>query len=117
MYAENALFFSHHIIPSLKKLRGSKWETLIERVAALPEAHEETLALILMMIRMNGCLTCETDSFRAMRGCPACAMQTLRRFKGSDDELLITFQEALTDVQAFAGTHQHLPILHDSPAC
>jgi hypothetical protein len=29
-----------------------------------------------------------------MRGCLACTQQTLRRFKGSDDELLQAYQEA-----------------------
>jgi hypothetical protein len=52
-----------------------------------------------MMIRLNGCLSCETDSYRAMRGCAACAVQTLRRFKGSDRELTRAFQQALDDVR------------------
>ncbi|MBC8097839.1 MAG: hypothetical protein H7Y11_00215 [Armatimonadetes bacterium] len=102
MYTENALFFPKTAIASLQKLRGAQWEALVERVTSLPETHEETLALMLLMIQLNGCLTCETDSYRAMRGCCACAQQTLRRFKGSDDELLELYDSALRQVQTFA---------------
>jgi hypothetical protein len=102
MYTNNELLFPHHVIPSLRKLRGPKWRELVERVLKLPETHEETLAFMLMMIRLNGCMACETDSYRAMRGCAACAIQTLRRYKGDDDELLTFFQQALDDIRHFA---------------
>lgn len=102
MYADNDLMFPRHVIPSLRNLRGDAWKSLVDRVASLPECHEETLAFMVMMIQLNGCLSCETDSFRAMRGCAVCAMQTLRRFKGSEDELLGMFSAALDDVRAFA---------------
>jgi hypothetical protein len=102
MYADNALLFPRNVIPTLRRLRGPEWQRLVERVANLPECHEETLAFMLMMIRLNGCLGCETDSYRAMRGCAACAQQTLRRYKGSDNELLEMFDRALADVQIFA---------------
>jgi hypothetical protein len=108
LYTNNELLFPHSAIPSLRKLRGPKWRELVERILKLPETHEETLALMLMMIRLNGCMVCETDSYRAMRGCAACAVQTLRRHKGEDDELLELFEQALDDVRAFAGQHSAL---------
>ncbi|MBA3868689.1 MAG: hypothetical protein H0X30_06020 [Anaerolineae bacterium] len=105
MYTNNEILFPHHVIPALKKLRGPKWQTLIERIAKLPETHEESLAFMMMMIRLDGCMACETDSYRAMRGCAACALQTLRRYKGEDDELIIQFSAALEEVQKFAENH------------
>jgi len=60
---------------------------------------------MLMMIRLDGCMCCETDSYRAMRGCGACAHQTLRRYKGTDAELLGLFEIALQEVRAFAQAH------------
>lgn len=102
MYADNELMFPYQAIPSLRRLRGPGWQALVERVMHLPEVHEETLALMLMMIRLNGCVSCETDSYRAMRGCAACALQTLRRYKGDDSELLTVYQQALTEVHQFA---------------
>ena len=103
MYAENELMFPNHAIPSLRRLRGPQWQALIERIMRLPETHEETLALMLMMIRLNGCVACETDSYRAMRGCAACALQPLRRYKGDDAELVGIFEQSLVDVRQFAS--------------
>jgi hypothetical protein len=102
MYTDNELLFPHDVIPSLVDLRGDAWQQLIERVMALTECHEETLALMLAMIRLNGCMACETDSFRAMRGCKACAHQTLRRHKGPDTELIHEFDVALCDIRVYA---------------
>jgi len=104
MYTDNELLFPHRVIPSLRSIRGPQWRALVERICTLPEHHEETLAFMLMMIRLDGCLSCETDSYRAMRGCATCAQQTLRRFKGSDEDLLQAYQEALKDIREFANS-------------
>jgi hypothetical protein len=101
MYAKNELMFPQYAIAFLRDARGKAWCDLVDRVAALPETHEEVLAFMLMMVRVNGCMPCETDSYRAMRGCTACALQTLRRFKDSDEDLLRMFQDALADVQGY----------------
>jgi hypothetical protein len=105
MYTNNEILFPHHVISSLRHIRGAKWRDLVGRILKLPETHEETLAFMLMMIRINGCMACETDSFRAMRGCASCAAQTLRRYKGNDEELLDLFEQALEDIRAFADHH------------
>jgi hypothetical protein len=44
-------------------------------------------------------MECETDSYRAMRGCVLCATQTLRRFKGSDHDLLEMYAQALDQIE------------------
>ncbi len=113
MYTNNELMFPHYVIPSLKKLRGPEWQTLVERIVTLSEFHEETLAFMLMMVRLNGCVGCETDSYRAMRGCPACAQQTMRRYKGDDADLIALFDQALADVRKFAETHPKVGIQSD----
>ncbi|MEZ4670402.1 MAG: hypothetical protein R3E39_21045 [Anaerolineae bacterium] len=111
MYTDNEILFPHQVIPTLRKIRGPQWQALVERVIKLPETHEETLAFMLMMIRVNGCMACETDSYRAMRGCTACAQQTLRRYKGNDEELLAEFEKALKDVRAYAEHHSDMGII------
>ena len=110
MYTNNDLMFPHNVIPTLKKLRGPEWEALVERIMAQTEFHDETLAFMLMMVRLNGCVACETDSYRAMRGCAPCAHQTLRRYKGEDSELIAAFEQALTDVRKFAESHPRVGI-------
>lgn len=111
MYAYNALLFPHHAVPTLRTARGETWQALVDRIAPLPECHEEKLAFMLMMIRLNGCMACETDSYRAMRGCAACALQTLRRYKGTDEQLLQLYQEALTDFRQFLQTQDTTALL------
>lgn len=109
MYADNELMFPPYAIPQLQEARGEKWKELVERVMVLPEDDPRALALSLTMIRLDGCMNCETDSYRAMRGCVPCALQSLRRFKGTDEDLLERYNTALEDVQAYleeAGIEQ-----------
>jgi len=99
MYAQNELLYPHYVTAQLCHLRGPEWQALVERVTMLPESQEEVLAFSLMMIRLNGCMACETDSYRAMRGCYACAAQTMRRYKGPDRDLLRVYEQALADIR------------------
>ncbi len=101
MHAGSELLFPPYAIAPLQHLRGPEWRTLVRRVAALPETHPDSLAFSLMMMRLDGCLTCETDSYKAMRGCVQCAIQTIRRFKESDEELLELYQQAQKDVKQY----------------
>jgi hypothetical protein len=101
MHAGSELIFPPYAIAPLLGLRGPEWDDLVKRVAALPETHPDSLAFSLMMVRLDGCLTCETDSYKAMRGCAQCAIQTIRRFKEGDEDLLQFYQEAQTDVNAY----------------
>ena len=72
---------------------------LIDRLADKHETSIEVIALMSVMIELNGCLTCETDSYRAMRGCTACAQQTLRRYKGSDEELISSYEASVAKLR------------------
>ena len=105
MYTDNALLFPRHVIPTLRDLGSPGWQSLVQGIVGLSECHEKTLAFMLLMIRLNGCMACETDSYRAMRGCTACAQQTLRRYKGTDEELDNSFVQSLTDIRDFAETN------------
>jgi len=105
VYAQNEILFPPHVIPRLRRARGERWRELVDRVAGLPQDHPESLAFSLMMIRLDGCLGCETDSFRAMKGCATCALQVLHRYKAADSELLQRYSKALHDVEAFLVVH------------
>lgn len=108
MYTANHLYFPHTLIPRLRNLRGPKWQSLVRHVMSLPECHEETIAFMLMMTEVNGCVPCETDSYRAMKGCDTCTFQMLRRFKGTDDDLLAIYEDALEQVRAFVHSGDSL---------
>lgn len=103
MYTPNEIMFPPYVIKRLTDVRGEDWKNLVERIVVLPENHEEYLAFMLTMIRLDGCLDCETDSYRAMKGCEACAVQTLRRYKGPDSDLINLFNQALDDVREYKG--------------
>lgn len=109
MYADNELLFPPYVIPRLRNSKGEAWQKLVDRVALLSQDDPESLAFSLMMIHLNGCLKCETDSYRAMRGCTACARQSLRRYKEPDQNLLDRYKLALEEIQ----THLHAePVEH-----
>lgn len=94
VYPKAEILFPPRLIPSLKRLRGPEWAELVERVARLPETDLDVLAFCLMMIELDGCLNCYAGSYRFMRGCAACARQTIMQFKGTDRELLHRFESA-----------------------
>ncbi len=101
MHAGSELLFPPYAIAPLQELRGPKWQALVKCIIALPETHPDSLAFSLMMLRLNGCLTCETDSYKAMRGCVQCAFQSVRRFKQDDKELLAMYKQAQEDIGVY----------------
>jgi hypothetical protein len=92
------LLFPSRAIEPLRNLRGEGWERLISRLAEVEPTSPERTAFVLFMVRLSGCTTCQSDSFRAMRGCVLCSSTTIKRFKGSDQNLLDLYNEALKDV-------------------
>jgi hypothetical protein len=85
----------------MRTLRGSAWADLIDRIAKLPDGHEDVLGLSLLAIRMASCLTCDLDSYRASLGCCTCACRTIAGFKGTDAELIRKFEETRDEVHEY----------------
>lgn len=105
LYQSDAeIIFPTRVIPHLRGLRGQAWLRLVDAVMGCPSGSVERQAFTLMMVRLDGCLTCHADSYRAMRGCTLCAQQSIARFKGSDDELIAAYEEALHDVTRYHQT-------------
>jgi len=96
---DTELLFPIRVIPTLSALRGEIWRALIARVSSQNASSIDQLAFVLMMVRLGGCVTCSSDSFRAMRGCTQCAWQTIRRFRGNDQALLDQFEQAYREIQ------------------
>jgi hypothetical protein len=96
--SDTEMLFPARVIPGLRSLRGKPWRDLIDRVTDEEEGSLDNLAFCLMMIRLDGCLTCHSDSYRALRGCTLCAQQAITRFKGTDSELVKQFKQARSDV-------------------
>lgn len=99
--SDTELLFPLRVIPTLSGLRGVHWDNLIEMIGSNKGADVDQYAFVLLMVRLGGCVTCNADSFRAMRGCTVCANQTIRRFRGSDDELVEQFTQCKKEVENF----------------
>ena len=105
MYQNDAeMLFPSRVIPSLRDLRGDDWKAFIDRVSAQPEGGPDVLAFGLLMIRLNSCITCNSDSYRALRGCTQCAQHTVSRFKGSDNDLIKRWSEARREIVEYLST-------------
>jgi hypothetical protein len=95
------LLFPSRAIEPLRKLRGERWENLISNLVELEPASLDRIAFVLFMVRIGGCTTCQSDSFRAMRGCILCSSNTIKRFKGDDQTLVELYNEAKKDITKY----------------
>ncbi len=93
------LVFPARVIPLLRDLRGSDWAALVDRVLSLPEQHPDTVAFMLLVARLAHCETCTPVEYRALRGCSYCAVQALKRYRGTDEDLLRLYRQAQEEVQ------------------
>jgi hypothetical protein len=110
MYPKADLLFPPRMIASLRDLRGPEWAELVDQVTKQPETAPEVLAFTLMMIRLDGCVKCHEGSFKYMRGCQVCAVQTVMQFKGTDADMLALYQKARRDVDAYRAGY---PVLEE----
>lgn len=101
MYPKAEVLFPSPLIPKVRDLRGPLWMKLVDRVAKLPETHPDNLAFVLLMIRMNACLKCYSGSYKFMRGCEACAIQSVMQFKGEEEELMELYAQAQQDIENY----------------
>lgn len=99
--SDTELMFPLRIIPQLRDLRGIIWQNLVDEASSETAEIRDQAAFTLMMVRLGGCQGCNIDSFRGMRGCLLCAHQTVRRYRGSDSELVQLYQQSLKEVDAF----------------
>lgn len=110
---DTEMLFPLRVAPVLRSLRHAAWRRLVDRAVKASEGSVDQLAFCLMMVRLASCLTCHTDSYRAMRGCTLCATQVVRRFRGEDGELVALFERARSDValhlELVARMREHQP--------
>lgn len=97
--SDTDLLFPLRVIPSLRNLKGTDWQELIDRVVDGDATEQQ--AFVLMMVRLCGCTACDADSFRAMRGCSQCSRLTIKRYRGTDGELITQFETHLKEIMAY----------------
>lgn len=101
MNRSTELFFPHRLVGQLRDIAGPQWQALVDRIAALPATHEDSLALTLMIIRAAGCVGCEAGSYRAGLGCVVCAQRAIRALNATDAALVKRFKRAQAEVHKF----------------
>lgn len=116
IYSEDTnLLFPPAAIPSVREARGTLWRELVDGVLRTPPDSPEQTAFLLLLARLNGCTTCNVDSYRALQGCSACARQSLRRFRGSDEDLQALYRSAVHEVERFLS-QKHPSSQHQASA-
>ena len=100
-HSDTEILFPMRVAPGLRDLRGRKWRRLVEQAMQAPDGDGPQLAFGLLLIRLAGCLTCHPDSYRALRGCTACATHVVRRHRGDDDDLVELYQRAESDIELY----------------
>jgi len=92
------LLFPSRFIELMCDIRGELWRNFINGLIDLEPTSPERISFVLMMVRLGGCFSCQSDSFRAIRGCILCSNSTVKRYKGSDQSLIELYNEAKIEV-------------------
>ena len=96
--------FPPYAIPALRGIGGAELDKLVEGTLEGEPGCPEQAAFVLMIVRLAGCVACQADSFRAMRGCIPCSRQVIRRYAGEDGELFRQYQTALQQVDKYCSS-------------
>jgi hypothetical protein len=100
------LLFPPHILPLLKELEIPFWKNIVTEALDAGSDSLEQMGIILMLARMNNCASCNHDSHRALHGCAACSIQTLKRYHHSGDSLLGSYRSAKKEVEEFLNKEE-----------
>lgn len=91
--------FAHWAVPALKDLRGPRWRELVARIAGLSATHPDSLALALTMVRINGCINCDSKRYRERGGCASCSQFMLNTMnRETEASLLARYRAAQQEI-------------------
>ena len=99
--SDTEMLFPIRAIPSLIDLRGKEWQSLIKSLENDENVNKDKISFVLMIVKLAGCTNCNADSFRAMRGCTQCSRLAIKRYKGSDSDLINHYKECQKDVAVY----------------
>ena len=99
--SDTELLFPLRVAPNLSTMRGEEWHALLDQVSSAQANLADQMSFVLMMVRLDGCVGCNADSFRAMKGCTQCARQNIKRFRGDDRELVELFMQTHKEVDQY----------------
>lgn len=106
MYPQSQLIFPHHCLHHLRGARDEQWDELVTHVQDLPETHLDSLGLVLMIVRICDCASCDMDSYKASLGCTACAQRAVTAERSLDNKLFQAFDAARNEVSAYLNNRK-----------
>jgi hypothetical protein len=112
--ADTELLFPPRIIPSLRTLRGATWKKMVEQVEKSGDSSPEKIGFVLLMVKINGCTSCNADSFRAMQGCTQCSKQAIHRLKEPDKTLVKLYNSSKQEVVEYQAENPQSFILQEN---
>jgi len=95
---DTELLFPLRVVPLLAEARGEVWREFIEKLCSSETDRVDQVAFVMMMVRLGGCIGCNADSFRAMRGCTKCTQQSIKRYRGEDNDLIKLYEKAKQEI-------------------
>jgi len=103
LYNEDTeLIFPIRVAPALRDLHGAAWRKVADKAAKADPESPDAVSFVLAMARIDGCSSCNADSFRAMKGCTLCAQDAVRRYRGGEKALLKQIEKAEKDYAKWA---------------
>jgi hypothetical protein len=104
MQSRLEILFPHSRVSGLKRYHDKEWQSLVERIAALPETHPDALAFSYMMIKLCNCLNCDLGSYKAALGCSACSQRTINAIRTEDKVLIKQYEKAKKEMLAYLNS-------------
>jgi hypothetical protein len=95
------LIFPLRALPLIEDAKDVEWKRLVEFIRSDAAALEDRLCLVLLLVRLAGCASCDSNSYRAMRGCSQCAIQTIRRQRVSGNDLRAQFEQNRVEINQY----------------
>lgn len=101
MNSDTELIFPLRLIPELARLRGKPWQDLVKHLLSTEVSIADELAFGLLMVELCSCNSCNSYSFRAMRGCATCGISAIQRYRESDEQLVALFYKKRAEMVSY----------------
>jgi hypothetical protein len=101
------LLFPPELIPAIGDARSLIWRNFVNSTIRISKTPVEQAAFVLMITRLVNCVSCNANSFRAAQGCTFCSTQAIKRFHGSDEELINMFNKARVEVNEYLTKYRY----------
>jgi biotin synthase len=97
-------------LDTLERVRKAGMNVCSGGIVGMGENLTQRAGLVAQLANLEPYLTCNSDSYRAIHGCTSCSLQSLKRFHGSDKELVRLFKTALDEITEYLAGKTRMEI-------